>query len=235
MAKYIVFHGITIATDFVPETFGRLTTIGPRFMLGRPTDPTRHDAYQVCQCDCGNTTVCQSRSLAAGDTRSCGCLQLEGTTKRLTKHGDYNSPEYKSWRGAKNRYTNEKDRQYFRYGGRGIKMCDRWRDPVNGYVNFLGDMGRRPYPEYTLDRIDVNGNYCPENCRWATVTEQNRNMRTNVNITYKGKTQCISAWAEEYGLPYPVLLYRIKKNWNIERALYRPVTKYKINEPDRFS
>jgi hypothetical protein len=160
---------------------------------------------------------------------------MDKNTERLTKHGDYGSPEYASWSGAKNRCRNKQDKQYHRYGGRGITMCDRWLDPENGYSNFLSDMGRRPTAKHSLDRIDVNGNYCPENCRWATVVEQNRNMRTNKKVTYQGKTQCISAWAEEYGIAASVLCYRIKAGWEIQRALQRPVTKYKIDEPDYLS
>lgn len=223
MSNYIVVNGIRIASDFEPETFGRLTTIGPRFLLPRKHDKIRKDAHQVCQCECGTCKVVATRSLKEGGTTSCGCRQMDKNTERLTKHGDYGSLEYQSWNGAKNRCCNKQNKGYPRYGGRGIQMCDRWLDPENGYANFLADMGRRPSTKHSLDRIDVNGDYCPENCRWATITEQNRNTRAVRNLTYKGKTQCCTAWAEEYGISVAALYGRLEAGWDIEKALTYPV------------
>jgi hypothetical protein len=111
-------------------------------------------------------------------------------------------------------------KQYADYGGRGIKVCDRWR---KSYANFLADIGRRPSPNHSLDRIDHDGDYSPENCRWATAVEQARNRRMARMLTYGGETMCLSAWAERYSLRAQTLGRRLRAGWDAERALTTPV------------
>ena len=228
MRNYIVVHGIHIAKDFVPETFGRLTTIGPWFALAVNRKGHRK-WFQVCQCSCGNIKVVLAASLRNGNTKSCGCLQKEVLARINTIHGKYRTPEYGIRISMLQRCYNTLDKRYYDYGGRGIQVCDRWLDPENGFLNFLDDMGPRPSPKHSLDRIDNDKNYCPENCRWSTMKEQSRNRRNNAMITHEGKTQCIADWTEEAGLPKGVLGGRLKKGWSVEKAITTPVNRKKLS------
>jgi len=218
MAKYIVINGIRIDKDyqnFVPETFGRLTTIGPRFILGKLT-------YQTCQCACGNTAVVMRQCLGK-QTHSCGCLAKEVTRNRSITHGHgvhgKQPPEYRAWSSMHTRCYNQKVKSYPHYGGRGIEVCSRWKAENGGYLNFLEDMGPRPSPKHSVDRIDVNGDYCPENCRWATAKEQANNKRCNRHITAFGETKTISEWSRVYGVGITTINHRINKGWTHEQAV----------------
>lgn len=134
-------------------------------------------------------------------------------------HGQHNSPTYKSWQNMKNRCLNKRDKDYPKYGGRGIKLYERWHD----FGNFLEDMGERPAGCKSLDRIDVNGNYEPENCRWATLQEQNFNKRTTRYLTHNGETKPIGKWAREYGICKSTIKSRIDiLGWNESDAITTP-------------
>ena len=216
MSNYIVVYGIRIAQSFQPETFGRLTTIGPRFLL------PAHTAFQVCVCSCGQSAIIKYSSLKSGRTRSCGCLQkiaATATGKANTTHGRTHTKEYASWTDMKTRCLNPNSARYPDYGGRGIRICGRWLDPRHGFTNFLDDIGLKPHVGYEIERDDVNGNYEPSNCRWASVKEQNRNTRRNRMLTFNGKTQCVFAWAEEYGIRPKTLWSRLHRGWDLGRAL----------------
>lgn len=129
-------------------------------------------AYWNCICECGNEKIVRGAHLKSGYTKSCGCLM-----KNINiKHGLYNTPENKCWRGIKERCFNSKNPAFKNYGGRGITMCEKW---VNSFEEFLKDMGKRPSSKYSIDRINNNGNYEPSNCKWSTVLEQNNNKRNN--------------------------------------------------------
>lgn len=227
MAEFIVVHSIKVATEFVPETFGRLTTIGPRFRLQCSVQGLK-TSHQVCQCTCGNVCVVRISGLKNGSTASCGCRRREEVIKRNTKHGECRrgklTKEYSGWVAMMQRCYNIKHESYPDYGGRGITVCDRWREPDGvGFTNFIDDMGRKPSSKHSIERKLVNGNYCPENCCWATDNEQARNRRNNVYLTHNGKTQCLSAWAKELGIPDGTLRDRLKSGMPIERALTKPV------------
>lgn len=227
MSEYIVVHGIRIAKDFTPETFGRLTTIGPRFSLSSGPK-SRRATYQTYVCSCGNTTVCAIVNVQAGRTQSCGCLNDESRVLSNTKHGHTAggnkwSLTYTSYCSMKQRCYYAASNRYYLYGGRGITVCDRWLDPENGFLNFLADMGSRPSQKHSIDRIDVNGNYCPENCRWATLGEQAINKSSNLRITYNGKTQCLAEWSREVGISRDTISGRLNNGWSEEEALTTPI------------
>jgi hypothetical protein len=206
--------------DLTGQTFARLTVV--RLSERRGGKRT----MWACTCECGGTATVESQDLRSGNTKSCGCLRSE--TSRLCgqwtrKHGRTRTPEYRSWRLMKDRCYNPKKDNYERYGGRGIKVCERWR---SDFPAFLADMGLKPAPEYTLDRWpDKDGDYTPANCRWAKPTQQQNNLRNNVMLTARGKTQTVSQWAREVGLEAGVLHYRVRKGWPAERALTEPVKK----------
>ena len=144
---------------------------------------------------------------------------IQGVDLRV-KHGQANSgPEYRAWKSMKRRCENPSTLDYPLYGARGIKVCERWTD----YANFLSDMGPRPSLSHTLDRINVEGNYEPSNCRWATNKQQQRNRRDNHLLTLGGKTQCLSAWEEELGISSTTIRSRIKAGMTDEEALTTPI------------
>ncbi len=136
-------------------------------------------------------------------------------------HGHRWTTEYNSWRAMWERCTNQNYRKFNLYGGRGITICERWRD----FVLFLQDMGPKPSRRHSLDRIDGNGNYEPSNCRWATSVEQRRNTSRNKILTLNGESMCVSAWSEKTGIPISVLVHRFQRGWTVERALTQPAKK----------
>jgi hypothetical protein len=167
--------------------------------------------YYLCQCSCGNKITTTRRWLINGRAKSCGCSKNNFISRSNTRHGESQpgkkTVEYMTWNGIKNRCYNEKDHNYDKYGGRGISVCSRW---IESYDNFLSDMGRRPPGKYSLDRIDNNKGYSPDNCRWATNKEQSRNTRTNRIIEFKGQEMTLTEWSETLGLKVFTLAMKLK-------------------------
>lgn len=159
----------------------------------------------LCQCDCGNQIVLKSGALY-GNTQSCGCIAREATTRRNFKHGLSKSREYRSWVKAKCRCYNPKDPKYKDYGGRGISMCERW---IGDFLAFMSDLGPCP-PGMTIERNDVNGNYEPKNCRWATPKEQSNNKRCNRIVEINGEALTLAQWRDRTGIGQDTLAYRLK-------------------------
>ena len=189
--------------DITGQKFGRLTVI-------KVVSKNKHRQYKwECQCDCGNISKVISSQLRNGHTKSCGCLHKD----KITTHDKWQIPEYNVWASIKNRCLNKKDIAYRNWGGRGITVCYRWLK----FENFFEDMGKRP-KGLQIDRINNDGNYCKENCKWSTIKQQARNRRTNRIITYKGEKKCLAEWAEEFGIKYTNLQKRLKNGWSIERA-----------------
>lgn len=159
----------------------------------------------LCKCDCGNTKEIIGTRLNAGRVKSCGCFNIEMTKKTNTTHGMKGTPTYNSWMSMLQRCTNKKHEKYPNYGGRGIKVTERWRK----FENFFGDMGKRP-KEKTLDRINVNANYEPSNCKWSTQQEQHNNRTNNIYLTVDGETKTIAEWARFTGQAYHVIHERVR-------------------------
>lgn len=171
----------------------------------------------LCVCDCGNQTHIRGQALRLGTTKSCGCLQAETMAAAARTHGMSNSPEHQSWRGMRERVMNPASNHYPSYGGRGITICPEWES----FSIFLRDMGNRPEGK-TLDRYpNPNGNYGPDNCRWATPAEQSRNTTRTVHITWAGETLCREDWAARLGITCVALKVRLKR-WSLHKAMTTP-------------
>lgn len=194
--------------------FGRLTVLST-FMLNGWTKAE-------CLCDCGKKTVLRVNALRTGGTKSCGCLALERAYALNFKHGGcchYKvTPEYSTWVAMRQRCSNENMEEYKNYGGRGIKVCDRW----SVFEHFLSDMGKKP-KGHSIDRIDRNGNYEPSNCKWSTAKQQARNTSKTLMVTFKGERIAIGDLCDRLGLSIKLVRTRITVlGWDIERALFQP-------------
>ena len=170
-------------------------------------------AVYFCQCECGNATIVHKAHLVSGHTQSCGCLHLTA----ITKHGKCRSRSYIAWQHMIDRCKNPKAKDYSGYGRRGITVCQRWES----YENFLADMGEPPNG-LSLERVNNNQGYFPENCRWATRKEQQSNRRVSVLIEYDGLTLTLSEWARRANLSRSSIKRRLEKGWTIEDALLTP-------------
>lgn len=175
----------------------------------------RGEIYWNCVCDCGTERDVKANGLRSGDSTSCGCYHKDA----VTHHGYTGTPTFKSWETMKQRCLNPNARGYERYGGRGIKICKRW---LAGFENFLEDMGERPAGR-TLDRIDVNGDYKPGNCRWETPSRQQRNRSDRDILHWNGKSLCIADWSDITKIPAPIIVWRMKNGWQISDALSKHI------------
>lgn len=176
--------------------------------------PGSNYSQWLCRCSCGTLKVVASKHLH-GNSRSCGCLAVESVVARSRTHGMVGSRTYSSWTTMKVRCTSPQHRSFENYGGRGIVVCDRWK---NSFENFLSDMGPRPDGR-TLDRIDNDGNYEPGNCRWAPEQVQRRNKRNTVYLEVFGEKISLPDAAERFGVPSDQLRWRLKKGWSMEAAV----------------
>lgn len=196
--------------DISGQRFGRLRAIDIDHIV------PRLGAMWRCHCDCGAQVFVLSGNLASGNSRSCGCLKLDVHTK----HGRSNSRLYHVWEGMIQRCTNPHFSQFADYGGRGITVCERWRD----FAAFLADMGE-PEAKLSIERRDNDAGYSPDNCYWATRAQQRANQRVRKDATYidvEGKRVRLSDMARERGIRHNTLHARIKRGWSIERALTCP-------------
>lgn len=196
------------------ERFGRLT-----ILQADPAKGPSREIRWIVRCDCGTIKSIIGATLRAGRTVSCGCLRNEENSVRQRTHGLSASQEYHVWSSMRNRCSNPKDSDYPNYGQRGIYVCPEWES----FEQFISDMGRRPSPKHSIDRIDNDGPYSPENCRWATKAEQTMNKQRPVRtVTHNGRTATIADWARETGLSVPTLSGRLKLGWPVEKALTHP-------------
>lgn len=197
------------------KKFGRLTVI-------RQTGvDQRGEKIWHCRCECGKESDVLSSNLRSGHTLSCGCYRDEQAKEANIKHGLARTKIYTIWIAIKRRCYSKKCADYPDYGGRGIQVCDEWK---NDFISFYKWAVSSGYSEgLSIDRIDNDGNYEPNNCRWATLTEQANNKRNNCYITYRGQTRTKKQWSKILGINYYTLNSRLRKGWSIEDALSRKV------------
>jgi hypothetical protein len=190
MGKYI---------DMTGNVYGKLT------VLNQVENTKSAHLKWLCSCECGNNKEILGYDLRYGKTKSCGCKLLE--TKTAYKHGGKGTKTYEVWKNMRQRCNNPKNPQYINYGGRGIKICDRW----NNYENFLEDMGETS-EGLSIDRIDNDKGYSPDNCRWATRKEQNRNQRKNIHVTINGVTKLLVEWVEAGVMSYSQYFNKLRRH-----------------------
>ncbi len=198
------------------EKYGRLTLI-------EETVCTAKKHKWLCKCDCGNYTEVSIYHLKNGECKSCGCLRDEVATNRcysMSRHNMARTRIYRVWGGMIARCKNSNNKDYKNYGGRGISICDEWLD----FMNFEAWAMENGYAdELTIDRIDVNGNYEPSNCRWIPISEQQKNRRSSVLVEYNGETHCLKEWAKITGIPYHTLHRRKQKGWSVSKMFETPL------------
>lgn len=221
--------GCIVYKDITGKTFGRL------HVIERTEKRTNgKGVIWLCECECGNVAYVSAAMLLSGNTKSCGCLQRDVTIQRSTKHGfapDGNVERlYKTWQSMKQRCTNPKNTEYQNYGGRGITICEEW---LNSYLKFRewayanGYNENAPHLQCTIDRIDNNKGYSPDNCRWVDMKTQSNNKSTNHYITYNNETHTLAEWERLTGISRSVITCRIKRGWSVEKTFTTPVRKIK--------
>lgn len=197
--------------DISGQKYGRLTA------LYKLRNYHKKGTYWLCVCECGNLKEVYLGSLTSGATTSCGCYHKERVKEAFTIHGKRNTRLHKIWRCMKQRCYNTNNTDYPNYGQRGIKMCDEWLTDFMTFYKWAMTNGYND--KLSIDRIDVDGNYSPDNCRWATAKQQARNRRYCKYFTYDGETHCIKEWCEILNLNYKTISTRLSRNWSIEKAL----------------
>lgn len=203
--------------DLTGKKFGRLTVLERTDDLIQPSG--QHKTQWLCKCDCGNLITVQGCNLKSEHTQSCGCYSQDYPSH--TKHNKCKTRLYKCWKHIKQRCYDKNSKEYINYGGRGITVCNEWLNDFQVFYDWAMANGYKD--DLTIDRIDVNGNYEPSNCRWVTVKVQNNNKRSNRLITYNEKTQTLAQWADELQINYKKLYARIVTfSWNIEKAFNTP-------------
>lgn len=217
-----IYAGKTGKPTFNPEDYiGKkrhmLTVVGVM-----DKKPTEKRWKLKCICDCGEYTELYPDQFRRGVVKSCGCLRCR---TGLRSDGKSKHPLYGIWNQMMGRCYRKNDKHYDRYGGRGISVCEEWHDFWN-FVKWSDSVGGRP-KGYEIDRIDNDGNYCPENCRWATRTQQNLNKSNNVILEYDGKSMTLTEWCYETGIPRTAMMHRYQRGWSVERMLTTPLQKSK--------
>lgn len=193
-----------------------------RWVVVRIAGRYRTSLLWECLCDCGTVKNVKGSHLRSGGSQSCGCLTRDLMAKKQFKHGCANrrigeTREYRTWTLMKRRVTNQNDPSYPNYGGRGVTVCTRW---MQSFEAFLADMGPCPSVRHSIDRKDNDGNYDPDNCRWATLEEQANNRRSNIVVQHNGQPLTLKQFCNKTGAVYTKLHQRIRAGWPVERALY---------------
>jgi hypothetical protein len=200
--------------DLTGQVFGVVTVV--REVSPKLFPSGCEKARVLAECECGTMFVVLSSSLTTGNTKSCGCKAKRLLSERSKTHGLTGTRVYRIWQGMLNRCRNENIVGHHNWGGRGITVCEEWKE----FESFLADMGHPPVG-FSIERINNDGNYEPGNCKWATRTEQSRNRRTNRIITFNGESLCLKAWADRLKMDQASLSERLSK-WPIHAALTKP-------------
>lgn len=199
--------------------FGRLVAVS---RTRQTTHTSKPRWIWQFKCDCGETIEREAALVLSGHTVSCGCYNAQRRTESRTHgeaHHKNHTPEYRTWASMLARSKPRDTKTCRDYGGKGIGVCPQWE---HSFEQFLKDMGRKPSPRHSIDRIDNSKGYSPENCRWATPQEQSRNKKNNIHLTFLGKTQLACEWAEELGINRKTIYDRLKYGWTTEQVLTRP-------------
>ena len=205
--------------DLTGARYGKLLVVSMADNNGRFTQWN-------CLCDCGNIAVVATAHLTNGHTKSCGCLRSETASANFSKHRKSNTRLYRIWRNMKTRCKNSKCDHYHLYGGRRIYVCDEWCNDFSAFEEWVLNHGYQD--NLSIDGIDVNGPYAPDNCRFVTMKEQENNKRTNHYVCYKGEQKTFSELSDDSGIPYDTLLARINsQHWSVERAVSAPIQYHK--------
>lgn len=199
------------------KTYGRLTVL-------QRVGSKNNRAMWECVCECGKHIITSGHALRRGNTKSCSCLQKDKASMRLKTHGMSSTNLYTTWANIRKRCEDPSSQDYRYYGSRGISVCKEWHDS-EVFISWALASGYKQ--GLTIDRINNNGNYCPENCRWVDRKTQSRNSRKNYLITFRGETHCISEWSEITNIDQNTIRCRIRRyGWDIERALTTPTRKF---------
>lgn len=211
--------------DLRGREFGKLSVVK---YVGRPPNSRHH--YWACVCQCGRRVESSGCNLVTGHVSRCRKCATAHINKCNTRHGLSKTKEHSAWRGMLGRCHNPSNKRFSYYGGRGIKVCERWR---NSFEDFYSDMGPAPSKLHSIDRIDNERGYSPENCRWATKSQQARNIRQTQFLEFNGETMSLPDWADKLKIKHETLRYRINvAGWTIEKALTTPV---RGSKPSRFN
>ena len=206
--------------DLTGQKINKLT------IIKRVANSKWNETRWLCNCECGNQTILTYGKIAYGRTKSCGCYLKEATSNLNKKHGLRNHRLYNILANMKQRCYNENSKAYKNYGGRGIKICDEWLAKEDGFMNFYNWAINNGYNgDLSIDRIDNDGNYEPQNCRWVNNSIQSNNRRNNHKLTFNGDTLNISEWAEKYNLTISAIIHRLDRGWSIEKTLTTPLKK----------
>ena len=198
--------------------YGRLT-------VEQPAERINRESAWLCRCDCGNITIATTSALVTGHKKSCGCYKLERISQAKKTHGESEATLYHKWEGIKQRTLNENRKDYADYGGRGIEVCQEWRDSFEAFRDWALANGYQD--NLTIERKDTNGDYCPENCRWATKKEQANNRRNNRIIEHNGERRTLKQWADIAGVSLETFKYRLDSGWDMDKAMKTPARGYK--------
>ena len=207
------------AVDLVGQRFGRLIVI--ERVDNYVTPKGKKGSNWLCQCDCGNVIEVLGVNLRHGRTKSCGCLRSDKQTEKCYKHGLSETRIYNIWSKMKARCNCPTEQRYYSYGGHGIKIFEEWNNDFMSFYNWAINNGYSD--DLTIDRINVDGDYEPSNCRWVNMKVQQNNRRNNVYLEYNGEIHTAAEWSKITNIKADTITSRLRKGWTIERTLTQPV------------